>query len=604
MHLSPDHAVVQARALLERRALAMPGLLAPEIQESWRRCLAAGLDPGRPPPVETMEAPVLQRMRDQRAVLYRLALAEMQTLYHQIAGSNFMIAFAAPDGVLLETMSDASFGKAASRNALRPGMIWTETACGTNALGTAIATGRPVSVHGPEHFFTRYGGLTCVAAPILGPDGVMAGVLDASSNCASRQSHTRALVGMAATQIENGLLRDRHRRDLLIAFHSRREYLFTLSAGLMAFAADGRLLAANRQARFLLAGLPADAGRHFDDLFATRFTAFIDGPAAQEQRPLTDHAGSAYVAVVETARPHPPAAPARPMASSGFIAEDEAVIQALRLAAAAAERRIPILIRGETGTGKEQVARHVHRASGRSGDFIPVNCAALPETLIEAELFGHAEGAFTGARRGGARGLIMEADGGTLFLDEIGDMPLPAQAVLLRLLDDWTVRPVGGGKRRVVDVQLVAATNTDLAAAIPAGRFRADLLYRVNTVELLLPPLRERRDFATLARHLLAGIAPDARLSAETLIALAAQPWPGNIRELISVLTRLSLTRTHGEIGAHRLPQPLLAAPDNLHQAQRRRIQAVHQETGNVSATARRLGIARNTVYRALTDRQ
>ncbi len=599
MRLTPDHAVSRARALMERRGLAVSGLLAPEIQESWRRCLEAGLDPGRPPAVDSVAASALRQARDRRALLYRLALAEMQTLYRQIAGSNFMIALAAPDGMLLETMSDSSFGNAASRDSLRPGMIWTEQACGTNALGTAIATAQPVSVHGREHFFTRYGGLTCVAAPIFGPDGMMAGVLDASSDCASRQSHTRALVGMAATQIENGLLRDRHRRDLLIAFHSRQEYLHTLSAGLIAIAEDGRLLAANRQARFLLAGLPAEPGQHFAALFSTGLSAFMAGMMANPRHPLTDHAGSAFVAIIENPRPAPPVtASYRPLAA-GFIAEDQTVIKALRLTAAAAAKRVPILIRGETGTGKEQVARHAHQASGRSGAFVPVNCAALPDSLIEAELFGHAEGAFTGARRGGSPGLVIEADGGTLFLDEIGDMPLAIQSVLLRLLDDWTVRPVGGGKRRVVDVQLIAATNHDLEAAIKAGRFRRDLLYRLNTVEIALPPLRERDDFAALAQRLLAGIAPDSRLSAGALVALAAQPWPGNIRELIGALTRLTLTYPVGEIP---WTKPIPAVPsDDLRQAQRHRIQAVHRETGgNISATARRLSVSRNTVYRAL----
>ena len=601
MQLTPATPVAQARVMLERRGLALPHLLAPEIYESWTRCLEAGLDPGRPPQVNRREAPALRRARDNQAVLYRLALAEMQTLYHQIAGSNFMIALAAADGMLLETMSDATFGA----DSLRPGMIWTERACGTNALGTAIATRRPVSVHGPEHFFTRYGALTCVAAPIFGPDGTMMGVLDASSDCASRQSHTRALVGMAATQVENGLLRDRHRRDLLVAFHSRPEYLFTLSAGLLAFAGDGRLLAANRQARFLLAGLPAESGQHFEALFSTRFAGFMAGLAANEHRSLTDHAGSAFVALIENARPAAAAISAAPgiaprrSAAPSFIAEDQTVIEALRLAAAAAAKRIPILIRGETGTGKEQIARHAHQASGRSGAFVPVNCAALPESLIEAELFGHAEGAFTGAKRGGAPGLVIEADGGTLFLDEIGDMPLAIQSVLLRLLDDWTVRPVGGGKRRVVDVQLIAATNADLDAAITANRFRRDLLYRLNTVEIALPPLRERDDFATLARHLLAAIAPEARLSAEALAALAAQPWPGNIRELIGTLTRLTLVHPAGEITW--TAPAVTAPPDTLKQAQLSRIRTAHREAGgNISATARRLGISRNTVYRGL----
>jgi transcriptional regulator with PAS, ATPase and Fis domain len=173
---------------------------------------------------------------------------------------------------------------------------------------------------------------------------------------------------------------------------------------------------------------------------------------------LQDRTGSVFVASIETLPPLSTPSPARvqpapPHPPSGsFVALDPPVMTAMRHVEAAARRRLPILIRGETGTGKEQLARHAHAHSGRRGAFVPINCGALPESLIEAELFGHAEGAFTGARRGGAAGLVAQADHGTLLLDEIGDMPLPLQTVLLRLLDDWTVRPVGGGASRSVDV--------------------------------------------------------------------------------------------------------------------------------------------------------
>src|ERR1700678_2177719 len=192
-----------------------------------------------------------------------------------------------------------------------------------------------------------------------------------------------------------------------------------------------------------------------------------------------------------------------------FISMDPVVARIVQQTEAAAQRKMPILIRGETGTGKEQLARHAHAASRRSGAFVGVNCAALPESLIEAELFGYSEGAFTGAKKGGSAGLFKEADGGTLFLDEIGDMPVTLQAVLLRFLDDWTVRPIGGIKRQV-DVLLVSATNANLDESIAKGRFRSDLLFRLNTLEVTLPPLHERSDFADIARHLMRKIDPSA----------------------------------------------------------------------------------------------
>jgi len=275
----------------------------------------------------------------------------------------------------------------------------------------------------------------------------------------------------------------------------------------------------------------------------------------------------------------------------------------------AGERFLTLL--GATGTGKEHLARHAHAAAGRTGAFVPVNCAALPRSLVESELFGYEDGAFTGARRQGATGLVAQADGGTLFLDEIGDMPLELQAVLLRLLDDWQVRPVGGQRARRVDVQLVAATNADLEGRIAAGSFRADLFYRLNVVGVGLPGLAERSDFRVIATRLLAELAPGARLAPEALARLGRHQWPGNVRELRNVLARLSLMCPEGTIGPAAVAR--LLGPDEgrtrpeqpgsaLRQSVRARILAAYEQEGrNVSRAARRLGVSRNTIYRAIS---
>jgi transcriptional regulator of acetoin/glycerol metabolism len=607
---------------MERGDSISTELVGPEISASWTRCLELGLDPQRPPPLEAIDEAQLKAARDRMDLARALALAEMQTLYHQIAGSNFLIAFASPDGTLLDTIADPSFRNAARTASIRPGTLWAECLRGTNALGTVARTGQKLTVHGGEHFFAHYGSLTCTAAPVLGPDGTLAGVLDASSHCGSRQQHTQALVGMAATQIENGLFRQHHRGHLVMAFHSRSEYLHTLSAGLLALDPAGTVLGVNAQARFLLQGLPALPNRHFEDLFRTRFAALMEGARAGFQR-LEDRVGSVFVADVENLRPLAvrltPArgTPIKPPASvaPSFVADDPAVRAAVRQAEAGALRRLPILIRGETGTGKEQVARHVHRVSRRRGAFVPVNCAALTGSLIEAELFGHADGAFTGARRGGAPGLVCEADCGTLFLDEIGDMPMGLQAVLLRLLDDWSVRPVGGGRSRQVDVLLMAATNAGIEEAVEAGRFRADLYYRLNTVPVLLPALRDRSDLGAITRHILADVAPGSTIDPDALEHMAAWRWPGNIRELRNLLIRLTMDGPGQPIKLATVAAVLCQTPRlgeerpregrvSLRDSVRGRILAAHRDTGgNLSETARRLGVSRNTVYRAIAAR-
>jgi transcriptional regulator of acetoin/glycerol metabolism len=609
MLISAEDRLSRARVVLERRGIAPADLLPAPIAESWARCLAAGLDPRKPPPRTVVDETTLREARQRRDLLRRLALCEMDNLYHQIAGSNFMIAFAGVDGVLLDTITDQSFSDTAGATSIRPGTLWAETSCGTNALGTVVQTSKPIMVHGAEHFFSQFSDLTCIAAPVFDAEGALAGVLDASSDCRSRQQHTGALVSMAATQIENGLFRECHRTDVLIALHNRAEYLHTLSAGLLAVDPGGMVLGASTQARFLLQGLPVMRGRRVEDLFHCRFDNLLDACRNNERLRLVDRVGSVFAARLENVRMARPVAvaAAAPLPRPAFVAEDPAVAALVRQLENAARRKVPILLRGETGTGKEQFARHAHAASGRRGAFVAMNCVALPESLVEAELFGHTEGAFTGARRGGSPGLILEADRGTLFLDEIGEMKPALQAVLLRLLDDWAVRPVGSVRQRQADVLLVAATNVDLGHAMAAGRFRPDLYYRLNTVELALPPLRTRSDFAAIVRHLLGSIAPDWQIEEAAIEELGRLPWPGNIRELRAMLTRLTLPAAAGVIcaeaigvaGAPPATDPIEQRPlrEMLHQ----RIRAVHQETaGNISETARRLRVSRNTVYRAL----
>jgi transcriptional regulator of acetoin/glycerol metabolism len=606
--------LADARTLLEERGSASATMLPDEIKASWERCLAAGLDPRRPPQMRVAGTTEVREARGRHDLVLRLATAEMRCLNHQIAGTNYLIAFAAPDGMLLETIADPTFQPLARKSGICAGGIWGERHRGTNALGTVAATGRAIAVHGAEHFFAQFGGLTCTAAPVFGPDAALAGVLDASSDCRSRQTHTQALVSMAVTHIENGLFREHHRASFVLAFHSRAEYLHTSSAALIALDPEGRILGSNAQARFLLQGLPALPGRRFNEVFRTSFPSLVDRAGSQERLLINDAVGSSFVATAENTRRVPmiamPRAQQARLPRPRFVADDPAVQAALRQVERAAARRLPVLIRGETGTGKDLLARHTHEASGRRGPFVPVNCAALPKTLIESELFGYAEGAFTGARRHGAKGLVEQADGGTLFLDEIGDMPADLQAVLLRLLDDWTVRPVGGERRKEVDVLLVAATNADLKERIEIGQFRCDLLYRLNVAEVRLPRLADRDDFDRIATELLTGIDPAIRIGDDALGMLRSHGWPGNIRELRNVLIRLSLLSDSSSIDRALVAkivesdgfaagEPEISA--SLRSEVRAHIaQVFRQEANNVSRTARRLNVSRNTVYRAV----
>ncbi|MFS8065635.1 MAG: sigma-54-dependent transcriptional regulator [Byssovorax sp.] len=281
-----------------------------------------------------------------------------------------------------------------------------------------------------------------------------------------------------------------------------------------------------------------------------------------------------------------------------------------------------ILVTGESGTGKEVVARVIHKKSGRSGPFVAVNCAAMPETLLESELFGHSRGAFTDAKD--ARpGLFTEANGGTLLLDEIGDMPLGLQPKLLRVLQERRVRPVGGRSEHAVDVRIIAATNRDLETAVEEGRFREDLFFRINVVHIELPPLRSRTaDILPLAQHFLEQLAPRVAKDARALTPAAAQKllsysWPGNVRELQNCIERAVTLTRFDHVGVEDLPEKirnhrtshvLVIADDptelvTLEEVERRYILRVLESVGgNKTAAARILGIERKTLYRKLEN--
>ncbi|HEY0181048.1 MAG TPA: sigma 54-interacting transcriptional regulator, partial [Dokdonella sp.] len=393
--------------------------------------------------------------------------------------------------------------------------------------------------------------------------------------------------------------------------------------GLAVFDGD-ELVAANRHALELL-GLDWNAlgRRRYDELFRGA------APASGRVGRLRDAAGAPLHVRRDGTPRHAPARAEKPapprggaLRTLGAAVVDDALEQQLRRAARLLDADVPLLLEGETGTGKEVFARELHRRSARAGAaFVAVNCAALPEGLIEAELFGYAGGAFTGARREGARGLLREADGGVLFLDEIGDMPLVLQSRLLRVLQEREVAPLGGGRAQRVDFAVVAASHRDLERAVAEKTFRADLYFRIAQSTVRLRPLREYERLDRLIRALwttLGGDAAQVALADEAVARLAAHAWPGNFRQLVGTLkSLLALAEPGDTVDARALPERVRAAaaprplaggaadpapPDDvraLGEIERDAVRrALAASDGNVSAAARRLGISRSTLYR------
>lgn len=596
-------------------------LLPNEIAQSWRRCLSSGLNAGSQPDWSACPVGDLSQARDQHLLLRQHARPELEALHEQARSTGCIVILTDPEGLILDAVGHTDFLDRAARVALRPGVRWQEISTGTNAIGTAIHERRAIEVRGAEHYFDRHRILSCAATPLLDPFGQLAGVLDLSGDARTQHLHALGLVQMAARQIEHRAFAERFPDDVVIRLHRDAALLGTPAEAILVFR-DGRLHAANRQAQQAF-------GFEWSNLGRTRFDELFAEPVARvhQRGELHDWSGERFIASLDGQRERKPRSAtgpvheplrtrqARPLCDSE-IRLPEQQRQLLR-AARLLDAGLGVMIRGETGTGKEVFARALHRHCARhDAPWVAVNCAALPEALIEAELFGYTEGAFTGARRQGNPGLLRQADGGVLFLDEIGDMPLSLQARLLRVLQERAVQPLGGGKPVPVDFVLICATHRDLEAAVERTEFRADLFYRINQHEVHLPRVADYPDRHALIAQLWAGLGnPLDDLPSDLHGALAAYHWPGNLRQLVSVLRGLAVLCAHGEVpGIDDLPRYCRPGSTNESQVQgaatasgsiRDRTEQLIADTlarhqGNMSAAARDLGVSRSTLYRRL----
>ncbi|RZZ88429.1 sigma-54-dependent Fis family transcriptional regulator [Pseudoxanthomonas winnipegensis] len=617
-----DRALGAARRAFFEHGGAPVGKVPDTILRSWVRCQRLGLPAQGAPQIEPVSAARLSEMRERHEKLWRLARAELELLSSDAAATGSIVILTDEDGWILDAEGSASFLDRAGRVALMPGACWNEAQVGTNAIGTAIVEGRPVVVHGGEHYLAPHGILSCSATPIFDPYGTRIGVLDISGDARVSHMHALGLARMAVASIEHRYFDDGIPDAELLRLHRDPALLGTAREGLLAFR-NGKLVAAN-QAGLQLFGLErGELGR------ASYTGLFADAPSRlRDDGVLLDRQGRALHGRVEDgqARARRPAArpPITVSAAVDPQASDAPLFDAEQDAALARARRVldaglPVLVQGQTGTGKEVFARELHRRCARAGrPFVAVNCAALPEGLIEAELFGYEDGAFTGARKHGNPGLLRQADGGVLFLDEIGDMPLALQPRLLRVLQERELLPLGGGKPVKLDFALICATHRELDQAIAEGRFRPDLYYRIAHHTVRIPALAEHGDRAGLVHALWQRLGQGRRLTDDAHALLASYDWPGNLRQLSACLRTLVALSEPGEtIGADMLPSYLhiqrpalpvapaaLAAPasaqdlDALAEAAMR--QALADCDGNVTRAARKLGISRSTLYRRL----
>ena len=620
--------------------------LTPSIQRSHQRSETYGLSTSMRPDYGVLSTTDLALKREQSRILCVHAAPVMETLREQLARTQSMIVLTDAEGLILHSIGDDDFLERAEKVALRPGANWAETRQGTNAIGTAIEERLPTVVHGNQHYLAANQFLTCSSVPVFDPYGELSGVLDVTGDRHSYHPHTMALAKMSVQLIENHLFATTFRSTLQIAFHERPEFVGTLMEGIAAFTSDGRFLSANRSAQLqlglTLAGLRAHT---LGSLFGLSRSQLIDAVRARlgQHLSLSLRNGQSVCANVEfreTGPVHSDTAAGQPQTAAPSFrpsGEDHAAHSSLshletgdpQVSAVIAKVRkvigknIPILVTGETGAGKELLARAIHNESPRRrASFVAVNCASIPESLIESELFGYEEGAFTGAKRKGAVGKVLQANGGTLFLDEIGDMPYPLQVRLLRVLQERVVNPLGSSKAIPVDVAIICATHQDLREMIAQGRFREDLYYRLNGLVVKLPPLRERTDLAQVIEKMLEEAShnrpggPPLSVSGQVMALFEQCPWPGNFRQLGSLMrTAAAMVDEDSEIRVEHLPDDFLEEVQAVQVASSgltppgARLQevaalaitaAVVKHGGNVSAAARALGVSRNTIYRKM----
>ncbi|HKT95340.1 MAG TPA: sigma-54-dependent Fis family transcriptional regulator [Paraburkholderia sp.] len=561
--LAPTRHAERVRGAVEGRLPAPND--SQRLASSWQRSFERyQLDPGSVIGPRVLSAAELREIRDREEAFLRASGQCLTRLHETVRDADYCVMLTDAHGVTIDYRIDRERRNDFKHAGLYIGSCWSESEEGTCGIASVLTDLAPITVHKTDHFRAAFTTLTCSAAPIFAPDGELIGVLDASAvqspDNRDSQRIVNQLVRQSATLIEDGYFLHRTCACWILFGHQSRNYVEAQPELLIAFDENGNVAAANRRARECIPNL--DGPRHIDEIFDSSHVQLRDIGRIEAIAALRLRAnGSMLYARIRAplGRTGFPGAPRTQSAAvhgttplgdtraesthdrsalGPFLrSADARVAENARIAQRVAGKHLPVLLLGETGAGKEVFARAIHDAGPRRNrPFVAVNCGALPESLIESELFGYAPGAFTGARRHGARGKIAMADGGTLFLDEIGDMPLALQTRLLRVLAEGEVLPLGGETPTRVDLDVICATHRDLAHMASSGAFREDLYYRLCGAVLILPPLRERCDIATLIETVFAEEAQAAgrplTLDASLATRLAAFAWPGNLRQL------------------------------------------------------------------------
>ncbi|MEM5437580.1 sigma-54-dependent Fis family transcriptional regulator [Paraburkholderia diazotrophica] len=610
------------------------------LVSSWQRSYEQyRLDPGSVIGPRVLTSAELREVQGKEEAFLRASGQCLTRLHDMIRVADYCVMLTDAHGVTIEYRIDRDRRGDFKHAGLYIGSCWSEREEGTCGVANVLTDLAPITVHKTDHFRAAFTTLTCSASPIFSPSGELIGVLDASAvqspDNRDSQRLVFQLVRQSAALIEDGYFLNQTAQHWVIFGHQSRNFVEAQPEVLIAFDECGNIAASNRKAQECIAGLAGP--RHVDEIFDTSAVHLHDVARTDTIVPLRLRATGAllYARIRAPLKRSSRIAPVASAATTAIGASSDAltdtsldaisrflhssdsrIARNAEVALRIAGKHLPVLILGETGVGKEVFAQALH-ASGarRAKPFVAVNCGAIPDSLIESELFGYAPGAFTGARSRGARGKIAQANGGTLFLDEIGDMPLNLQTRLLRVLAEGEVLPLGGDAPVRVDIDVICATHRDLARMVDEGTFREDLYYRLSGATLHMPPLRERADILDVVRAVFDEEAQSAghvlTLDARLAGRLARFAWPGNIRQLRNVLryacavcdaTRVELRHVSPDVAALLAPDEAAARPAlaSIDDERARIIDALTRHHWRPNAAAEALGMSRATLYRRI----
>jgi len=602
------------------------------IENSWARCREVGLAPsGKPIDAVTSDID-LSIIQEKNQKIRQFVLPELQLLYNQIAGTNFMVAYADTSGVVLDAYLDEEFKRSDAGKAVIPGSIWTEDNRGTNALGLCLFSGKSQIVAGKDHYFRKLGNLSCFAAPIYGQNDEILGVIDATSDAASRQQHTLALVKLASKNVENRLFIEQFSDSLILVFHARHEYLSTTSAALLAVDEHGFIDGANINAKIMLNGLNLFNKQHFGDIFSVPFSAIINRLNSGEIIRIQDAMGSAvFMSLKEnTAKKivslltkpsfnksveiqEPPNINKKPT-KPNFIAEDPILKRHLLSAENALTHGLPVFIEGKRGSGKRSTMSELSRRFLNNKTCLEIDCNQITSENYESILFGSSGkiGYFESETQSHPMGKFSLASGRLISFLNIEELPQIVQNEIAQVIEahqETDTRnkfvPINGflfsSKASMQDLQV----NENISDAF---------LECLIGAQVQLPMLEDRTDFDKIVTELLRQLSPSHSLSKAAMDSLKVRPWPGNIRQLKKVL-RVLIANAEGQV----IRNAIIQTDQNLSGSEIMPCECCSQssvrkescllvkktwlETGkNVSLVARRLGLSRTTVYKHIKN--